>query len=206
MVGVRRSPFVTGLVLAGGSSRRMGQNKPLLVLGGETLIARQLRLLRGVCRSVAVLGPTEWFTGLDVAVLPDELPGRGPLGGLYTGLKRTRTEFNLLLGCDLPFVDPRFLDFLCRRALALRADVTVPESHDRGAQPLCGLYRRRAWKAVRATLEAGVNKFTAFFPRVLVDRVPWREIARAGFSSRMFDNMNTREDYEAAKKRLSVSL
>lgn len=180
----------------------MGKDKTRLVLSAETMVERQLRLLRSVCPSVTVLGPPESFYGLEACVLPDELPGRGPLGGLYTGLRWTSTEFNLFLGCDLPFMESSFLRILCQRALESRADVTVPMSHGRRLEPLCAVYRRRALGAVRNSLEAGENKVSGFYSVVRCEVIPWREIAGAGFGPRIFDNMNTPEDYAAARRTL----
>ncbi len=199
-----RFDLITGFVLAGGVSRRMGQPKPKLELGGETMLERQIRLLRMVSRSVAVLGPPGSYLGLAVPIFPDEVPSRGPLGGLYTGLHRTHTEYNLFLGCDLPFMEARFLRFLSQRALESQADVTVPESRD-GYEPLCAVYRRRALGAVRASLMAGENKVSRFFLRVRCRRIFWREIARAGFAPRIFDNMNTPGDYAEAVQRLATT-
>lgn len=193
-----RFSSVSGFVLAGGTSRRMGRPKALLVLGNETMLQRQIRWLRSVCRFVAVLGEPTSFPGLDVPVFSDELPGRGPLGGLYTGLLRTRTEFNLFLSCDMPFIEGRFLHYLCHRALESRADVTVPAFREHEYHPLCAVYRRRALWAVRASLEAGENKVRRFFVRVRCRVLDGREIARGGFAPWIFDNMNTPEDYQAA--------
>ena len=103
----RRFSSLSGFVLAGGESRRMGQPKPLLALAGETMIERQVRLLRSICRSVAVIGLSDGLPPVDVPSIPDVIRGRGPLGGIFSGLLRTRTEFNLFLGCDLPFVPAR---------------------------------------------------------------------------------------------------
>jgi molybdopterin-guanine dinucleotide biosynthesis protein A len=191
---------LSGFVLAGGQSRRMGRPKPLLELGGETMLERQLGLLRGVCRNLAaVCGPPS-LPALSVPAWRDELPGRGPLGGIYTGLKHSWTEYNLFLGCDLPFMEERFLDFLARLAFLEQADVTVPQTSDRRLQPLAAVYRRRALAATQARLQAGENKASSFFHRVRCRVVPWREIACAGFSPRIFVNMNTPEEYETAKR------
>jgi molybdopterin-guanine dinucleotide biosynthesis protein A len=189
----------------------MGRPKALLVIGGETMIERQVRLLGAVARKVFVVG---WPADLlkpkltnivrNLTFLPDKFEGRGPLGGIYTGLMQSRSEYNLFLGCDMPFVDGGFLEFLCRRALESRADVTVPKSWARRLEPLCAVYRRRAVGAVRDSLATGENKITRFFPRVRCEKIPWREIARAGFAPAIFDNINTPEEYEAAKKILSV--
>ena len=200
-----RSLEMTGFVLAGGASRRMGRPKAALMLGNETMLERQVRLLGAVCRSVGVIGKAAGIspggppTGPPaVAVFADELPGHGPLGGIWTALLRTRTEFNLFLSCDLPFMTTRFLSYLCERALESRAEVTVPETPGRGYQPLCAVYGRGARAAARAALVAGRNKVTSFYPKVSVCRVRWPEIACAGFCLHIFDNMNTPADYEAA--------
>ncbi len=183
----------------------MGRSKAHLPLGHETMLERQIRLLRSVCRSVAVLGPPEEFSGMAVPVFADEFTGRGPLAGLYTGLLHTHTEYNLFLSCDLPFMGVRFLRYLCGRALEGGADVTVPESREREFHPLCAVYRRRALWAIRASLLAGENKVSRFFWQVRREVVTAREIARAGFGLRIFDNMNTPEDYEAAKRWMALT-
>ncbi len=183
----------------------MGCDKAKLLLGGETVVERQVRLLRRVCRWVAVLGLQASFEQLGVAVVPDEVAGRGPLGGLYTGLLRTRTEFNLFLGCDLPFVDARFLHFLCRRALAGRAEAIVPTSPDGRLQPLCAIYRRRSLGKVRRFLESGESQLTRLLLRLRTHTVPWPEIARTGFAPRLFVNMNTPQDYDAVRQRVELA-
>lgn len=198
----RRFLSVTGFVLAGGASRRMGKNKATLVLGGKTMLQRQLCLLREVCRSVAIIAPPEKFHGLSVPVLPDNPKGAGPLGAIYTGLSQTRTEFNLFIGCDLPFMDVRFLRFIVQRATGNGADVTVARSMEGRLQTLCGVYRRRAQSRIRSCLELGQKKVSCFFPQVHCLIIPWRDLARRGFCSRIFDNMNTPEEYEAARRRV----
>ncbi len=198
----QRFAEVSGFVLAGGESRRMGRPKPLLTLAGESMVERQVRLLRAVASSVAVIGPPELLPRLDVPVFPDDLPARGPLGGIATALARTHTELALVLGCDLPFVPARFLRFLVARALADRADVTVPSIAPGRLEPMCALYRRGLALLVRNRLLAGQNKVDKFFPRVRTRIVTRPEIARAGFSAAIFENMNTPEDYRAAQIRL----
>jgi molybdopterin-guanine dinucleotide biosynthesis protein A len=198
----RRFLSVSGFVLAGGDSRRMGRAKEQVELGGETLLARQVRLAGAVARSVAVLGPAERLAGLGFSVIPDERAGLGPLGGMATALACTRTEFNLFVGCDIPFLKARFLEYLCAEALESEADATVPESPGRELQPTCAVYRRRALAAVRASLEHGDFRVRSFFPRVKCRVLRWPEIARAGFSAAIFDNINTPEDYRAAQLRL----
>ena len=201
-----RPTELTGFVLAGGASRRMGSPKHELVLAGESLLARTLRRSRQVARPVHVLGPPDRRRGLDAAfdvrALADDLAGRGPLGAIYTGLCHTRTEFNLFLSCDLPFMDSRFLRYLAAAAGITRADVTLARTPREGYQPLAAIYRRRALPAVRRSLANGQNKITAFFRRVQVTVIDWPDLARAGFRPSIFDNLNTREDYARAVRKI----
>src|SRR5436190_7456871 len=147
---LHRFKSVTGYVLAGGASRRMGRPKALLVLDGVTMLERQLLLLRNVTGKVFVAG---WPDGIPHShlpksarkfrFLPDEPLGRGPLGGIYSALKRSRTEYNIFVGCDMPFIGTEFLEYIYRTALHTRADVTVPKSRNRRLNPVCAVYRRR---------------------------------------------------------------
>ena len=201
----KRSNYLTGFVLVGGTSQRMGRPKTSLLIDGEKMLQRQIRLLRTVAhRVIAVGGSVGYLDRFDVPVIPDEIPGRGPLAGIYTALLKSRTEFNMVLGCDLPFVSGRLLAYLAGRALNYASDVTVPCSRDGRPQPLCGVYRRRALYAVRTRLALGANKISGFFPMVHCDVIPWREVAGAGFTPTVFDNMNTPEEYEHARKRLET--
>jgi molybdopterin-guanine dinucleotide biosynthesis protein A len=180
----------------------MGRDKAKLVLAGKTMLERQIRLLQAVCGAVGVVGPPEFYPGLEVPVFPDEVARCGPLGGIYSGLLHTRSEYNLFLGCDMPYLEARFLGWLIEKALQHQADATVPRTREMAYQPLCAVYRRRARAAIRAALTCGQNKVQDFFPRVRTAVVPWSEISRAGFSPHIFGNVNTPEDYELARRNL----
>jgi molybdenum cofactor guanylyltransferase len=183
----------------------MGRPKASLQLEGESMLERQVRLLRCVARRVAVVGGSPgYLDDFDVPQVPDAVAGRGPLAGIYTALLESRTEFNLVLGCDLPFVSRRLLGYLASRAKCSGSDVTVPCSRDGRLQPLCAVYGRRALYAVRTRLLLGENKPSGFFPNVGCTVIPWRELADAGFRAPVFDNMNTPEDYAYARTRLGA--
>src|SRR5438477_8846588 len=94
---------VTGFVLAGGRSTRMGRDKALLDWHGQTLVDHMLNLLRSVADEVHVVGR---------APLPDERPGLGPLSGIATGLERSSTDANIFVAVDLPHLTQEFLKYL----------------------------------------------------------------------------------------------
>lgn len=201
----RRFRELTGFVLVGGASRRMGEPKHKLVFDGETLLAHTVRLAQSVAGTVAILGPPDRARGLGVAVFPDEFAGCGPLGAVYTGLRHSRTPLSLFLSCDLPFMTAGLVEHLALQALDSGADATVAETPGQGYQPLAAIYSRRALPAVRASLVNGRNKMTSFYARIGLRVIRWPEIARLGFRRSIFDNLNTPEDYRAAVQRLGLS-
>jgi molybdopterin-guanine dinucleotide biosynthesis protein A len=196
----RRFSEVSGFVLAGGASRRMGFDKARLLFGSERMVDRQIRLLRAICRSVSIIGPPDKFADTGIQVYEDEIPGKGPLGGIHTGLRRARTEFSLFLSCDMPLMEERFLRYLCEQALASRASATVPPPWRKGRYPLCAVLRRCALSRVRSCLASGQNQVSRFFSGSQRRTISKAEFARAGFSPRIFCNLNTPEEYERMRR------
>jgi len=205
MSGPRRFNEVSGFVLAGGASRRMGFDKARLPFGSERMVDRQIRLLRAMCRSVSIIGPPDRFAGTGIQVYEDEIPGKGPLGGIHTGLRRARTEFSLFLSCDMPLMEERFLRYLCEQALASRASATVPPPCAKGRYPLCAVLRRRVLWLVRSRLASGQNQVGRFFSSFQRRTISKAEFVRAGFSPRIFSNLNTPEEYKRARQQLIPS-
>ena len=177
----RRFSEVSGFVLAGGASLRMGTDKASLLLGEKRLVDLQIHLMRAVCRSVAIIGPLARFGGAGVQVYEDTIPCQGPLGGIYTGLRRARTEFSLFLGCDMPLMEARFLRYLCRQARATPALATVPPPSAGGRFPICMVLRRRALAKVFSSLESGQNQVARFLLHT-----PRRAITGRSFDARDF--------------------
>lgn len=201
----RRFLDLTGFVLSGGQSRRMGRPKQEMVIGVETMLSRQVRLLSAVCGRVGVVGGAKPSNEGRYFFREDLWPGCGPLGGIFTGLAATRTEYNLFVGCDMPFLTPSLLRYVAASALAGRARVTAPESPDLQIQPLCAVYRRDARWAIRASLMRGARQTSGFYGRVECLKIRWPELRRAGFRRRIFANVNTPEDYAAARFMLEAS-
>src|SRR5712691_1983298 len=103
-------PPASGAVMAGGRSSRFGRDKALLEIGGETLLQRTVRTVRTVAQRVIVLGPQERAAQVeDAAVLQDEIPGIGPLGGIYTALRATPGSAVLVVAVDMPFLNAGLL-------------------------------------------------------------------------------------------------
>lgn len=190
---------LTGVVLAGGHSRRMGEDKASLVFADEPLLPRVVQRLRQVCDDVIVVARTEQELPAlpdDVRVLTDLLPDLGPLGGLLTGLAAARTPFVFLAACDLPHLDPELVRWLA--AHPARADVLLPQ-RDGHAEPTHAIYGAACLAAIKGAVLSGELGMGSWLGSVRVERIPeeaWRAVDPGG---RSFLNVNTPEDLERAR-------
>jgi molybdenum cofactor guanylyltransferase len=184
-------------LLVGGKSSRMGTNKAFLDFGGETLLHRSLATLRSVCTDVVIIGDPTFFADFG-PVIPDLLPGCGPLGGIHAALKHSSADLNLMLAVDMPFVSPELLRFLFAAAEKSDSIATVPRT-GKGFQPLCAVYRRAFVETAQANLRAGNYKIDASFSAIPLRVIEEIELAAAGFSEKNFFNINTPNDRTAAE-------
>jgi molybdopterin-guanine dinucleotide biosynthesis protein A len=187
----------SGFILAGGRSRRMGSNKALLPLGGRRLVDRAVELLEPHVQEIFVVGPPEVFPLLHVPVRPDEIRQGGPLGGILTGLRHTRFERSFVLGVDLPFLTGEILDRVLGEAEGY--DVTLPRIGET-LETLCAVYSKSCINPIEALLMTGKKSVHELMGRVRVKVLPESDFQELGGSSAFF-NINTREDYEEAKRR-----
>ncbi|MEI7526218.1 MAG: molybdenum cofactor guanylyltransferase [Mariniphaga sp.] len=147
------TPKITGIVLAGGRSSRMGEDKSLMRLNGKTLIEYSIDALRPICEKVIISSnnPNYDFTGCEV--WPDELPDQAPIIGIYSCLKRSETELNIILSCDIPLMSASMIGFLLAKSADY--DITVPV-HDNGQiEPLCGVYKKSSLEILKEFIESG---------------------------------------------------
>ena len=188
---------VTAFVLAGGKSSRMGSDKAFLKLGDETLVSRALQAASSMAGEVRIVGDARKFAAFG-EVIEDVYRGLGPLGGIHAALSSSRTELNLVLAVDLPFVGREFLEYLLLRARESDAMVTVPRAGV-GLQPLCAAYRRGFAEVAERSLRVGNNKIDSLFATVATCVIEEHELVRAGFSAETFRNLNTPEELEKAR-------
>jgi molybdenum cofactor guanylyltransferase len=193
---------VTGFVLAGGKSSRMGQDKAFMQFGERTLLAHALELARAATGKVWIIGSAEKFATFG-PVLEDVFPGRGPLAGIQAALAGTRTELNLITAVDMPFLQLDFLNYLIARARASHAEVVVPRAGG-GLQPLCAIYRKDFAEVAQRSLQAGKNKIGPLFAEVQTLIIEAPDLEQNGFGEDIFRNLNTEQDWQEAKQKLSV--
>lgn len=189
---------LTGYVLAGGKSLRMGTDKAFLELAGQPLVVHAMDLAGAVTGNVSIVGDPEKLAAFGT-VVPDVYTDRGPLGGIHAALLDSSTDANFVLGVDLPFVDRAFLAFLISTAQSCDAVVTVPSCGNH-FQTLCAVYRKQFGEIADRALATGHNKIDALFSDLLVRVIDEEEITNAGFQPSMFRNLNTPEEWEAGRR------
>ena len=131
----------TGVVLAGGKSTRMGQDKALLEVDGKPLLLHAIEKLKPHVRELLVIGEPRRYGHIWPDVLPDEIPGLGPLGGMVTAMSAARHDRLLVLAVDVPGVNAKLLERLTRE-MPENADALVPR-HEGSLEPLVAAYHRR---------------------------------------------------------------
>jgi len=190
---------LSAFVLAGGKSTRMGRDKATLPLAGRTLLETALAVARSATQKVFILGSPELYGAYGEAIA-DIFRGCGPLGGIHAALKHSETDLNLILAVDTPFLSQRLLNYLVERARESQATVTAPEINSY-PQPLCAVYTHAFLPIAEEALRAGNYKIVPLFPsgRTLV--IGESELARFAFTAEMFENLNTPEELEQARRR-----
>jgi molybdopterin-guanine dinucleotide biosynthesis protein A len=201
--------MVTAYVLAGGYSTRFGRDKALTELNGKPMLLEMCELIYDVAtRGVFVVGAANKYGQFGFECVEDRWPGEGPLGGIVTALIETQRRnpscrWNLIVGCDMPFLTEEILVYCVDRAKQSKADVVLPRSAH-GLEPLCACYRTDAGPALQAVFERGVRKVTEALKQVrteVLDEADWKRFYNAG---RLFWNMNTPADYEEARRILEA--
>ena len=203
-----------GYVLAGGASSRFGRDKALVELAGKPMLARMLGIVdhavsrEEVACSALVIGAAEKYDTVWTRCVEDRWPGEGPLGGIVTALLHTQEknpvcEWNMIVGCDMPFLTREWLAFLAKRALESSAEVVVPQSRQ-GLEPLCACWHTSVAGKLKAVFDSGVRKVTEAMKQCdmeVLDEAHWK---RFDSDERLFWNMNTPADYDEAKRILEA--
>jgi molybdopterin-guanine dinucleotide biosynthesis protein A len=185
-----RTPMpATAVILAGGRSTRMGEDKSLLPIDGQPLIQRLYRLLSQSCDEVLIsANDPDRFAFLQAPVVPDREPGQGPLMAIASALDRAKHELCFVAACDLPGVDGARVRRLLREATGF--DAVVPMTADGHMEPLHAVYRKTFLPAAEAVLAAGRRRVKDGIDRVHVNFV--NDVAESELR-----NLNTRLEYEA---------
>ena len=188
---------ITGVILVGGKSRRMGQDKAFLMIEGLPVIERIIQTLQGCFRQLLLVGDRpERFERYHLPVVPDIYPGSS-LGGLYTGLHTARTERIFVTSCDIPFSNPDLIQSICTDTAAY--DAVIPATQG-GLEPLFALYHKACLPFMQAALEAGNFRITALLQQLQMKTIAPEQLLQIDVTGRSLLNINTPDEYAACKE------
>jgi len=185
--------IVTGIVLAGGRSSRMGTDKAMLLYKGKPLIQHATDKLKQVCTKVVISANSDKYRLTGCECWPDELPSGAPMIGIYSCLKRSETKWNVVLSCDMPLVNPDFLIELL--AACENADLIVPVHDDGCIEPLCAIYSRDLLLSLKDSIDRsqyGLIHFALESDHRVVKINTSNHVYEPG----MFININTAADFD----------
>ena len=198
---------ITGFILAGGQSRRMGTDKAQLPWGSGTLLTHAIETLDQIASSVVLVGGSNAVVP-EVTLLLDHFSDRGPIAGIHAALSDSKTEWNLVLAVDMPLVTPALLSFIAESCGASSALAIVPETSSR-LQPLCAAYRRTLVNEIEKTINAGELSIHRLLERLstgIMEKTEGgirvfseSELIERGFCPEMLMNVNTPEDFDRAR-------
>jgi molybdopterin-guanine dinucleotide biosynthesis protein A len=180
---------------------RLGRNKALETINHQTLIQRTVSSLLFLGAEVIVVtGPHNTELGVEdlgrVRVVLDAWPGRGPLVGIYTGLLNSRSDSNLAVACDMPFLNPRLLRYMAE--VSTGYDAVVPRLGTE-IEPLHAMYSNKCLVEVKRLLDEGKFSVSELLSRVKVRYVEAEEIDRFDPQHLSFFNINTEDDLKRAR-------
>ena len=183
---------ISGFILAGGKSQRMGTNKALLLVQDESLLNRMIRLIRPFCKTVAISGQNDDYNGFNVDVVPDLYPDCGPISGIVSSLSYSSTEWNLLVSVDVPFINAELIQHLITHIG--QYDCIIPV-HEGGIEPLIGLYNRQIVSVIEEMINRGDYKLMRLLSKLNMLKVDCNRLIKQ--YPRLFFNVNCPEDYNS---------
>jgi molybdenum cofactor guanylyltransferase len=195
------------VILAGGKGSRLGRDKAWVDLGGQTLLERAVANLELIGEQIVIvtangqqLPPLRPLARLKIVT--DINPGQGPLVGIYTGLMNSPRQNNMVVACDMPFLNRRLVEHML--SVAPGFDVVVPRLGAR-LEPLHAVYARSCLAPIASLLARGSLKIDCLLELVRVRYIGEDELVRFDPSRLSFFNINTPEDLARAQELISRS-
>ncbi len=187
---------LTGIILCGGKSCRFGQDKGLCTLAGKPMIEYPLNALKNICNDIIISSNDPRYDNIGYKVIRDNVKNIGPLGGIYSALQESNTIDNLIVSCDMPFINDRLLKYIIDN----KNDHLVAAAFEgQFVEPLCSYYNKGVLPVIEKLIEEKQFKL-----RLLLEKANYKKIIideKLNFyQNHLFLNINTRKEYELAEK------
>jgi len=196
----KKISLLTAIILAGGKSSRIGsdKDKAILKLNGKHLIDIVISKLKHIVGdNIIIVGPPERYPSYK-QVVPDLFNQRGLLVGLYSGLKSSSSRYNLVVGCDMPFLKVELLQYM--RDKIGSNDIIIPRYAKNYIEPLCAIYSKDCLSVMERNIEAGILSIRRIFPYLKVRYIEEKEIKRVDPELNSFFNINYKKDFIKAEE------
>jgi len=187
---------LTGIILAGGKSSRMGKDKGMTLLNGKPLIAYAIETLKSVCDHIIISANSSDYKQFGYPVQADLYPDCGPIGGIFSGLKCSKTDMNLVLSCDIPLVSKDLLTYIIDHSD--KDKVCVPVHDKEYIEPLCACYPKTSIYLLEELIKQKNYKLSGFFDAASAEKI----LIHPGlpfYHSNLFFNLNNSSQLEIAK-------
>ena len=198
---------IVGAILAGGKSRRMGQNKALLSFHGKPLIQHATELMQKIFSQVLVVcWNRQQYEFLEIPTIVDKIPNCGPLGGIHAALSEVNNRPVFVLACDLPFVTQALIRYIVNFPVYTDFDTTGSENLNemplakiptcqKRLQPLVGLYYPGVLPIIEQQMTQYQLQIECFLQNIATIEVPISS-QQSFYNNRIFCNVNTPQDYQ----------
>ncbi len=177
---------ITAIILSGGKSSRMGEDKGLMSLDGKPMAMHVINTVKPLVDDIMIISNQEGYDLFGYRVYSDLIKNAGPLAGIYTGLKHTKTDKNIVLSCDVPFVTKEVLVELINNCKD--QDVTICENDGRTHQ-LIGVYNKSCADYFKQELANNQRKI-----KLAIQKLNFKIVNLNHFDKRIFNNINSRND------------
>ena len=194
------NPDITGIILAGGSSLRLGCNKHFLKIGVRYLIDSVIDSLSQFTSSILIVTKEDQLDLIrshisQANVVADLFPGKGPLGGIYTGLSNAPNTYSFIVGCDMPFISSALAGYMINNAHDY--DAVVPRIGNM-IEPLHAIYSKNCLPKIEFLLQIQSLSIAQLFPMVRTKYINENDINTFDPSHLSFININTKRDLTKA--------
>ena len=183
---------ISGFILAGGKSRRMGTDKALLAFQGKPLLEHMIKLVEPFCDNIAISGQNFDYSTFGTKMIPDLYADCGPIAGVFSALKYSVSDWNLLVSVDVPFVNEELFLFLISNIGDY--DCIIPKNIS-GVEPLIGLYHGRILPVIEELIKSGDYRLTNLLSKLNTRYLDCNDLIKK--YPRLFMNINRLEDYQS---------
>ena len=194
---------LTAIILAGGKSSRIGLNKSKdqMKLAGRPLIDWVISKLTSLDNlteeNIIIVGPKDKYPKHKRGI-EDVFPQRGPLGGVFSGLKASTSQYNLVVGCDMPFLKIELLQYM--RENIDSNDIIIPRYNQGYIEPLCAIYSKNCLEIIEKNLQSGILSVRKIFPYLRIKFIEEEEIKKIDPKFYSFFNVNFKHDFRKAEE------